>query len=121
MFAGQQPFHQRPVAGTGVVDGLPNSVGVHLAGGLRGLLGARRLVAQGAVTAHAGPQTEGAGLALVELGEQGEIGLGPLLVGAERVPELDEFHPQHVGLEVVRHDSLCDLSPPLRPPGRRPR
>jgi hypothetical protein len=48
---------------------------------------------------------------------KGEVGLGALLVGAERVPELDELQAQDIGPEVVRHDPLRDLSPPFRPPG----
>ncbi|WP_256098583.1 hypothetical protein [Streptomyces agglomeratus] len=41
-----------------------------------------------------------------------------LLIGAERIAQLDEFHAQHVGLKVVRHDPLRDLPPLLRPPRR---
>ncbi|MGX1471300.1 UNVERIFIED_CONTAM: hypothetical protein RKD50_000108 [Streptomyces canus] len=48
---------------------------MHLAGGLRGLLGPARLVTQGAVATDVGPHAEGAGLALVEFGEEDEVGL----------------------------------------------
>ncbi|MFD0443156.1 hypothetical protein ACFQ10_12510 [Streptomyces indonesiensis] len=51
---------------------------MHLAGGLRDLLGTLRLVAQGAVATDVGPPGEGAGLAFVEPGEEGEVGLGAL-------------------------------------------
>ncbi|MGV9349935.1 hypothetical protein ACWDSD_35210 [Streptomyces spiralis] len=117
LIPGQQPFGDRLVAARRVIDGPAGAVFVHLAGGLRGLLCALRLGAQGGVTAHVGPQAEGAGLALVEFGEEGEVGLRALLVGAERVPEFDELQAQDVGLKVVGHDPLRDLPPPLRPPG----
>jgi hypothetical protein len=94
---------------------------MHLAGGLRGRLGALRLVAQRSVIRDVGPQGERTGLALVEPGQQGEVGFGALLVGAERVPEFDELQAQDVGFEVVRHGPLRDLPPLLRPPGRRGR
>jgi hypothetical protein len=118
LVARQQPFHHRLVA-LRAADGLADTVGVHLAGGLRGLLGALRLFAQGAVVADVGPQAEGTGLSLVELGEEGEVGLGASLVGTEGVPELDELRAKDVGLKVLRHDPLRDLPPPLhlRPPG----
>jgi hypothetical protein len=118
LLPGQQPFHHRPVAARRVAGHLAATVGVHLAGGLRGLLGAFRFVAQGAVAAHVGPQGECAGLSLVEVGEEGEVGLGALLIGAGGVPEFDELQAQDVGFEVVWHGPLRDLPPPLRPPGR---
>ncbi|WP_185842258.1 hypothetical protein [Streptomyces sp. WAC 06725] len=103
--AGQQPLHRRPAA----------TVLVHLAGGLRGLLGAPGLVAQAMVAADVGPQREGAGFPLVELGQKSEVGLGALLVGAEGVPELDELGPQDLGFQVMRHGPLRDLPPPIGP------
>ncbi|GAA1000621.1 hypothetical protein [Streptomyces rhizosphaericus] len=88
LWPGQQPFHQlvadRPVADRQLVVArwvtghLAATVGVHLAGGLRDLLGTLRLVAQGAVATDVGPPGEGAGLAFVEPGEEGEVGLGAL-------------------------------------------
>lgn len=84
--AGQQPFHHRLVR-----TDWPTAVGVHVAGGLRGNLGAVGLVVQGSVAGDVGPQGERAGLALVELGEEGEVGFSTSLIGAERVAEFDEF------------------------------
>ncbi|WP_324608044.1 hypothetical protein [Streptomyces albus] len=73
---------------------------------------------QGSVTAYVGPPLESSGFALVQPGQESEVWLGALLVGAEGIPELDEFRPQIIGLQIVWHDPLRDLPPPLRPPGR---
>ncbi|MGJ3558464.1 hypothetical protein ACR6C2_03960 [Streptomyces sp. INA 01156] len=43
-------------------------------------------MAQGSVAGDIGPQGERTGLALVEFGKGDEVGLGALLIGAERVP-----------------------------------
>ncbi|MFE7428490.1 hypothetical protein [Streptomyces sp. NPDC057545] len=43
-------------------------------------------------------------LALLEVGEQRQVGFSALLVSAEKVTEFDEFDPQGDGPEVVRDD-----------------
>lgn len=113
--AAQQPLDR----GAALARGHADTVLVHLAGGPRGLLRPRGLLAQRVVAGDVGPQGERASLAVVEAGEEGEIGLGITLVRAERVAEFDEFESQHVGLEVVRHDALRDLPPLPRPLSRR--
>jgi len=56
-----------------------------------------------------GPAGEGPSLAFLEVGEQRQVGLVALLVGAEKVTEFDEFVPQGDGPQVVWDDPLGDL------------
>ncbi|MGH4035237.1 hypothetical protein ACQB60_40705 [Actinomycetota bacterium Odt1-20B] len=109
----QLPLHHRAVAAA--ADDRGASVVVHSEGRLRGRLGALRFLAQGVVAGDVGPQRERVGLALLQTGEEDEVGFGALLVGAEGVAELDA---QHVGFEILRHGPLRDLSRAVRPPGR---
>jgi len=52
----------------------------------------------------------------VEHGEEGQVGLGPLLVGAEGIAEVDQLQAQGVWLKVAWHDPLRDLPRALRTP-----
>ncbi|WP_404781687.1 hypothetical protein [Streptomyces pristinaespiralis] len=75
-----------------------------------GLLGALGVQAQSCVAGDFCPGGEGVCFAGVEVGEQCQVGLGALLVGAELVAELDEFIAQRGGVQIVGDDALCDLS-----------
>lgn len=88
------------------------------AGGGGGLVGAMGVQLQARVAGDLGPGGEGAGLALLEAGEQLQVGFGALLVGAEEIAELDEPVTQEDGPQVGRDGPLCGL-PLGRAPGRR--
>ncbi|MFE7398053.1 hypothetical protein [Streptomyces sp. NPDC057557] len=105
---GQQPGHRRSIAVRTAAGAL--LVLEARCGG--GLFGAPGLKPQIDVAGDIGPGGEGACLAVLEVGEECQVGFGALLVGAEELTEFDEFVPQDDGPQIVGDGPLRD--PPVR-------